>query len=167
MKILQPLTTLLLLFLLALAWATWDLWRTEINRPPVDKVALRKFALGLPLNFTPPPPENIAKGVVNEKKDKRHVCWLCEGLGKLTYRDGGGERLWLCQLCGGRGGRELSSCNEMCDLCKGMGRVIKPKNPNWRGTVDKIRDELRRGHHLMVQACPICMGEGIVKRYKE
>jgi len=163
MKIFQSLTILLLLFLLALVLASWEFWCREANAPAVEKTTLRE-KLGMITKPTSPASENIARGILNENKNKRIVCWKCQGLGKVVIQRSDKYTTYTCPICAGRGGRELSSLREICELCKGMGKVIVPEaggpHPGKR-EIDQNR--------LMVsaQTCPLCIGEGITLRYKE
>ena len=157
MKTLQPLTALLLLFLPALVWASWEMWQNEANKPPVDESMLR-VKPSLTTKPKPPAPERNAKGVVNEERI-RIPCWKCEGLGKIVYEDGASYGAHICPVCMGKKGREFPSRQHVCLLCKGMGKVVKESSPQ-SGLSGRRRI-------IEAKTCPICLGEGVEDRYEQ
>ena len=118
MKIFQLLTLLLLLVVLAMAWATWDMQRREAVAPGVDLSAAGKAA-GVetpPLTVTP----SKTKAVV---VIPQAVCPTCKGKKEVHL-----EKEVVCRACGGDGflqGSGSSHSVMVCNTCRGQGKIIK------------------------------------------
>ena len=145
MKLLHFLTTLLLLFLLALAWASWDLLSREANVPAVDELTLRQ-SLGLEVT------DNLQPA----------LCPVCDG------------KKWIeetCSACNGSGVYKSSldkKSTQACPFCAGTGKTKKPcpacSGRGLQQPVKKLlpldRSEVTSGSPVML--CPTCKGSKFV-----
>lgn len=97
----------------------------------------------------PPPPPPRPEGPPTGRLRAR--CPACDGQGRYLFE---GERRMArtlaCQVCGGRGHRDIfvPPGGRVCGLCNGMGR----------------RHEMLDTGRMRTSACPQCVGRGVLGR---
>ena len=145
MKLFQFLTTLLVLFLLALAWASWELLSREANAPAVDELALRQ-SLGLDITANLPP---VLCPVCNGQKWVEEKCSACNGSG--VYKSSLDKNSpQACPFCAGTG-----KIKKPCPACTGRGIQQSVKN-----LLPLDRSKAVSGSPVML--CPTCKGSKFV-----
>ncbi|MCX7007452.1 MAG: hypothetical protein NTY53_09435 [Kiritimatiellaeota bacterium] len=155
MKIFQSLTLLLLLVVLALAWATWDMQRREAAAPGVNPAALQTKAT---------PPETTNTTVTTTKPatpppPAMAVCPTCHGKREIHV-----EKEVACKACGGDGimqGALSSHATTVCNACKGSGKIIKDSLQDC--PTCKRAGQITQAIATNFKACLKCQGAKIIE----
>lgn len=147
MKIFQPLTLILLLVLLAMAWATWDMQRREAVAPGVDAAALQLK--------TPPAVTNATSKVTAQPpRPAMTVCPTCRGQREVHL-----DQEVACRACGGTGimpGKFTSHGTTVCNACKGTGKIAKHVTQDC--PTCKRAGEITQAMAANFKTCPKCRG---------
>jgi DnaJ-class molecular chaperone len=153
MKIFQLLSLLLLLVILAMAWATWDMQRREAAAPGVDLGAVHKSPTSSGTTDTPPPAVTPAKtnAVVVIPKV---ACPTCQGKKEVPV-----EKEVMCRACGGEGflpGAGASRSATVCNSCRGNGKTYKATAQEC--PTCKQTGQLAQSVAAEFKPCPKCQG---------
>ncbi len=140
MKILQSLSLLLLLVLLAMAWATWDMQRHEAAAPGMDPAALQLKAAPATVTHAPAP--------------AMAACPTCRGLREVHLAKEG-----ACKACGGNGiiqGSLSTHATTICNACRGTGKITKDTVQDC--PTCKRAGQLAPALAAQFKTCPKCQG---------
>jgi|GEM_PF-5022544 len=152
MKIFQSLALLLLLVLLALAWATWDMQRREAAAPGVNPTAFQTTALPLAVTTATAPTTHVPPPAMA-------VCPTCHGKREVHL-----ENEVTCRACGGDGfiqGATSAHSTTVCNACRGSGKTIKDTTPDC--PTCKRTGQITQAMAANFKTCPQCHGAKAVE----